>query len=993
MMHPTSVYVSCQIGGQVVSACVDSGAAVTIINEALFQRVRKTWTKSPPSIQPHKSTIHAANGSPINISAICQLPLVIGESELSMTALVSSSVSYELLMGADFLLKHNCRIDFQDGVLHLADASVPLRFHQRPATVCRILASERIVVPPGAEKIASGRFLMKGGRGRYTRSPGVIEESQDRKRAGSAVLARSLVMPTEDARVPVRLANFSEVPVTIRKGETVAWYHPLDPLQPIALATLSEAKDAAPTLEKPRQEESEAAEELLAGLKNWGSCGLSAEQEAKFKALIQCNRDVFATELAEATVTNVSEHRIDTGTARPIKQAPRRLPPHLRAEVDEQLDELLAQGKIEEAMSPWSSPVVCVRKKDNSLRMCVDYRRVNDVTVKDAIPLPRVDEALEALHGTAVYSSLDLRSGYHQVPVAAEDRDKTAFAVPHRGQFRWLVMPFGVTNGPATFSRIMQTVLHPLAWKICLVYLDDILVFSNTVEDHLARLSEIFQRLRNANLKLNPKKCELLSSEVSFLGHRVSADGIGTDPEKVRAIREWPTPCTVKDVQAFLDTVGYYRRFIQDFSHTAEPLTELTRSTSPFQWGSAQEEAFQRLKEALTGEQVMAYPNFAPDAPPFILDTDGSSSVGIGGVLSQLQPDGSEKVIAYGSRTLSSAERNYCTTRVELLAVVTFIRQFKYFLLGKHFILRTDHSSLRWLHSFKNVEGQAARWLEQLACFDYTIIHRAGRDHGNADEKAYYQRIRHAHPDKVGPGARRQAQEINEAYRVLSDPFLRIVYEQFGPEGAQAPKMFLSRLRLPAGMAIPTEYFEQVEISSESEDDTEDEQESRLQLIGKPSVGSEDEPVNTAVRNKLKRACLRGNASEIARLMAEIRQLYSARQAVAEVKRALLNGLKDLATKKIGRSKIVMSVDEYKSTSRAVREAAHSLEFRCVGVLLASVRRFRPFLVNKVFRRAPMAPGTGEPSRSSPAADADVLVLDAEEEDLDDLGEEATSGG
>uniref|UniRef100_A0A1I8HG03 Protein Wnt n=1 Tax=Macrostomum lignano TaxID=282301 RepID=A0A1I8HG03_9PLAT len=460
MMHPTSVYVSCQIGGQVVSACVDSGAAVTIINEALLQRVRKTWTKSPPSIQPHKSTIHAANGSPINISAICQLPLMIGESELSMTALVSSSVSYELLMGADFLLKHNCRIDFQDGVLHLADASVPLRFHQRPATVCRILASERIVVPPGAEKIASGRFLMKGGRGRYTRSPGVIEESQDRKRAGSAVLARSLVMPTEDARVPVRLANFSEVPVTIRKGETVAWYHPLDPLQPIALATLSEAKDAAPTLEKPRQEESEAAEELLA-----------------------------------------------------------------------------------------------------------------------------------------------------------------------------------------------------------------------------------------------------------------------------------------------------------------------------------------------------------------------------------------------------------------------------------------------------------------------------------------------------------------------------------------------------AGMAIPTEYFEQVEISSESEDDTEDEQESRLQLIGKPSVGSEDEPVNTAVRNKLKRACLRGNASEIARLMAEIRQLYSARQAVAEVKRALLNGLKDLATKKIGRSKIVMSVDEYKSTSRAVREAAHSLEFRCVGVLLASVRRFRPFLVNKVFRRAPMAPGTGEPSRSSPAADADVLVLDAEEEDLDDLGEEATSGG
>ena len=289
-------------------------------------------------------------------------------------------------------------------------------------------------------------------------------------------------------------------------------------------------------------------------------------------------------------------------------------------------------------------------------------------------------------------------------------------------------MPFGLTNAPATFQRLMERVLAGLQWHTCLVYIDDIIIFSETIDEHLVQMQNIFDRLKQAKLKLKPKKCKLLQTRVKYLGHVVSKDGEETDPDKVKAVKEWPRPSCVKDIRSFIGFCSYYRRFIPNFASVAKPLIRLTEKKVNFVWTDDHENAWLRLRELMSEAPVLAYPD--KDAT-FILDTD-ASDYGIGAVLSQTI-NGVERVIAYGSRVLSRAERRYCITRRELLAVIHFSKLYKHYLIGKPFIIRTDHAALKWLKSFKQPEGQVARWLEELAVFDFTIEHRMGRKHCNAD--------------------------------------------------------------------------------------------------------------------------------------------------------------------------------------------------------------------------------------------------------------------
>ena len=382
------------------------------------------------------------------------------------------------------------------------------------------------------------------------------------------------------------------------------------------------------------------------------------------------------------------------------------------------------------------------RKHDGTYRMCTDFCKLNQSTKKDAIPLPRTNDLLEALGGAQWFSSLDLASGYWQMQVKEEDRPKTAFST-HRGQFQWTVMPFGLTNGPASFTRLMNLALSGLTWTHCLVYLDDIIIWAPTFEDHIHRLRLVFDRIRAAGLKLKPSKCRFLRKEVVFLGHVVSSDGIKTDPEKVKAVETWPVPLNVKELQSFLGLASYYRKFILGFSIIAEPLYQLCRKTVSFSWQQGQQAAFEELKGRLISAPVLAYPNFSAEAGSFILDTDVSQYQGIGAVLSQQQQDGTEREIAYGSRSLNEHEKNYCTTRLEMLALVTYVDYFRYYLLGRRFCVRTDHSSLRWLRSFKEPEGQVARWLERLKEYDFEVQHRPGKQHSNADSLSRRPRRNH----------------------------------------------------------------------------------------------------------------------------------------------------------------------------------------------------------------------------------------------------------
>ena len=321
-------------------------------------------------------------------------------------------------------------------------------------------------------------------------------------------------------------------------------------------------------------------------------------------------------------------------------------------------------------------------------------------------------------------------SGYWQVEMHEADRPKTAFGTTE-GLFQFCVIPFGLSNAPATFQRLMDLVLAGLQWSECLVYLDDVIVLGRSFEEHLKNLQSVLQRLRQAGLRLKLSKCSFFQHQMKYLGHIISREGVATDPAKTQKVAHWPVPSSKREVhvQQFLGFAGYYRRFIREFAPTARPLHRLTERTATFKWTDECAAAFQALHQSLYSTPVLAYPDFTR---LFILDTDASDT-GIGAVLSQTSSDGNERVIAYGSRLLTKPERQYCVTRHELLAVVYFTNQYRSYLTGRKFVLRTDHGSLTWLRNFEDPEGQLAHWLECLQDLEFEIVHRRGRSHTNAD--------------------------------------------------------------------------------------------------------------------------------------------------------------------------------------------------------------------------------------------------------------------
>jgi len=357
-----------------------------------------------------------------------------------------------------------------------------------------------------------------------------------------------------------------------------------------------------------------------------------------------------------------------------------------------------------------------VRKKNGSY--CVDYRRMNSVTIKDAFPVPDVKDALDSLRGAKYFATIDLLSGYWQLGMPQRAKERSAFCT-RRVLYQFTRMPFGLSNAPASFCRLMQIIQHDLLYVCCICYLDDIIVFGETPEQLMKTLDRVFTRLKEKRLKAKPSKCVLFRSPIDFLGHMVWADGIQPQPDKLAAIRDWPTPHCLRDVRAFYGLASYYRKFVKDFAKIAEPLSRMTKKNTPFTWTDETQQSFENLKRAQLDVDALAYPT---PGTPCILDTD-ASDVAVGAVLSQMV-DGVEKPIAYFSRVLNGTQRNYCPTRRELLAVITSLQHFRHYLLGNKVILRTDHHSLKWLRTFKRPEGILARWIETLAEFDFEIEHR-----------------------------------------------------------------------------------------------------------------------------------------------------------------------------------------------------------------------------------------------------------------------------
>ncbi|UYV71389.1 hypothetical protein LAZ67_8002928, partial [Cordylochernes scorpioides] len=443
---------------------------------------------------------------------------------------------------------------------------------------------------------------------------------------------------------------------------------------------------------------------------------LAYTEKEQLKQVLERYEDLFSSGLGRS---NLAKHRIDTEGAKPIKHKPYRVSAKEREIIKEQIDEMLRDGIIRPSSSPWSFPVILVKKRDGKYRFCVDYRKLNDVTVKDVYPIPRIDEVLDTLQGSKYFSVIDLKSGYWQVEVEEKDKEKTAFTTAH-GLYEFNVMPFGLCNAPATFERNMENMLGNLRWQICLCYLDDVIIYSSDFSTHLKRIEAVLKCFREANLKLNNKKCQFAFEELEILGHITNQHGIKPAEHNIKAIRDFPRPKKIKEVQSFLGMCSYYRKFIKGFSKIADPLTSLIKKNVPFTWTENQEKAFQTLKVALINPPILGH--FDPNAITYI-HTD-ASNIGLGATLVQKFGD-KEKVISYLSRTLSKPEQNYSTTEKECLAVVWSMSKLRPYLYGRHFKIVTDHHALCWLKNLKDPTGRLARWALKIQEYNFEIIHKS----------------------------------------------------------------------------------------------------------------------------------------------------------------------------------------------------------------------------------------------------------------------------
>ena len=418
------------------------------------------------------------------------------------------------------------------------------------------------------------------------------------------------------------------------------------------------------------------------------------------------------------------EFRIDLEKdAKAVVLPLRRMAPRERRELESQVAELLRKGFIRKSISEWGAPVVFATKADGSLRLCVDYRELNKLTRRNRYPLPRIDDLFDQLGGARIFSQLDLATGFHQLRVAEDSIPKTAFRTPD-GSFEWMVMPFGLTNAPAYFVDLMSRVFRSQLNRFVVVFVDDILVYSRDEEEHKLHLREVLGILRQHELKAKFSKCHFWRREVRFLGHVVSEHGISVDPSKIAAIQDWRVPTTVTEVRSFLGLAGYYRKFIRDFSKIATPLTQLTKKNRPFIWDVHCEQAFAKLKELLTSAPVLVIPD---SLRPFTVYTDACGT-GLGAVLMQ-----SGRVVAYASKQLKPHEKNYPTHDLELAAIVFALKTWRHYLLGERFELFTDHKSLKYLFSQKDLNLRQQRWLESLASYDFDIAYTPGKGNVVAD--------------------------------------------------------------------------------------------------------------------------------------------------------------------------------------------------------------------------------------------------------------------
>lgn len=672
---------------------IDTGSVRSFISPYIANKYFKNYLQYEPFevVSTHASSVHSE-------TAIIPLPVTFGSQEFHKFYVYSVDDRYDGLIGSNLLKQLQAKINMENQILHLKNTDIPIIYSPPMREVYNLPSRSEL-------RVRLPVNLLNG------------EAVLDFKQFTEGIRMPAALVTCIEGYATTVIQNYShENRKLVVTGPFQVEPYIQDPSVSVNFIDNNIEVDSL----------------LTKNLDKLQLNHMNSEERTVIEGLCKEYKDIFYCENIPLTFTNQVKHRIRTKNEDPINIKAHRLPPIQTKEISSQVEKMLRDNIIQESHSPWSAPVHLVPKKldasgQQKWRMVVDYRRLNEITIDDKYPLPNINDLFDMLGNSTYFTTLDLASGYHQLEVQEEDRAKTAFSTPS-GHYEFNRMPFGLKTAPATFQRAMDNVLRGLQGLHCLVYLDDVIIFSKSLPEHVEKLRAVFDRFRQTNLKVQLDKSHFLRKEVLYLGHTITSEGLKPNNDKIDAILRYPIPETVTQIKSFLGLIGYYRKFIKDFAKITRPLTACLKKGRKIVINGEYKECFETCKKLLTNAPLLQFPDFSKT---FILTTD-ASNFAIGAVLSQ-GTIGSDKPVAYASRTLSDTEVKYSTIEKELLAIIWAVKHFRPYLYGNKFTIFTDHRPLAWLYSLKEPNSKLTRWRLRLEEYDFEIKYKKGPQNTNAD--------------------------------------------------------------------------------------------------------------------------------------------------------------------------------------------------------------------------------------------------------------------
>ena len=734
----TPLIVSLYVNHKLINAMIDTGSANSLIH---IDTLRKLPYR--PHIRYQKNIHRTANNSELRTIGLVNLKIHIGEIPTFILTEVAIDLCTDLVLGNDWIRKNKIDIITTEQQIRKRHgayiATVPFSTYDEdhysvsPIYNIEILPEQQLIIPvrvgienadsviftPSEETLGKRRILMPHSLLKIENGTAwttIMSASQSPQMINTRMLLGTVSFPSPTAAsIPLlpkqHIETFKPRELTCRSchREFSAKKELFDHLHYSGHYSRINSSGSFERLPSA----------VLEKIKDLSGHITNSNHRKQLETILIKYGEIFDTSTA-TTINTTVKHTIEVRNSRPIVQRPYRKTAEQERIIEEMCEQFHHNNIIRPSQSPWASPIVLQRKKDNTWRFCIDYRKLNEVTEKDNYPLPRIQEIFDALNGSKCFSKLDFHGGYHQVLIDEFDKQKTAFVTRDK-LWEYNVMPQGIKNCPPTFQRIVNKLLGRLQWHCALAYIDDIIIYSRSMSEHFHHLEQVLSLLHHANFRLNPSKCEFLQTKIKFLGHVINEDGITPCPEKVRAISDIPTPNNIKAATSFVKMAEYYRNHIPNFSTLAQPLFDLTKKNAKFIWNNEQQQSFDKIKQLLTTEPLLQFPD---SNVPFIIQVDASNQ-GIGAVLMQDHGPG-EKPIAFMSQKLNKQQRNWNATEKECFAIVSSIRKWDHYIAGREFIVRTDHHALCWLNRKYNSNPKLNRWRMALQDYLFRIEHVKG---------------------------------------------------------------------------------------------------------------------------------------------------------------------------------------------------------------------------------------------------------------------------